>query len=936
MAKRRRQRPSPAPQQDVRRIIAEELSKALALPAGAQATQYSTDYLQQLQRYRPPAVDSALARDPYNNGNFGPGSPLIPAALDPGLGPTGRPAPRRWEYPVSWNLQTTSNRAVPWTVLRDSADQVSIMRSCIEVVKSSLTGLDWSFGIDATRARHMAQRDGSSPHTVEADLSDKYADDTERLHSFWVRPDRINRWTFSEWLGALLEDQLVLDAISVYPHLTLSGDLHSLEILDSTCYSDDTEVLTRRGWKKFADVDISLDEFATRNPKTKAFEWQNATYHHRAPFTGELCHFRSRSLDLLVTPNHRMVVEGLPRALGGSRHRERGEAIVTAAELTELGVGSHGRRIPVTSQWEAPDLARFELAANGRTTSKPFACSGDDFAAFMGMYLSEGSASNGDQVAITQKSTSKGFEPFRELLERIFDRKVCHTGANFVIGRKVLHDYLAQFGKAHEKYVPEIVKGMSARQLGIFWRFYMLGDGHYGVTETIATVSPRMADDLQEVTQKMGLSASIRSDQCVVDTVFADGRVIKAANKRRKYTVALSRTEYRTWKASSEPYSGEVFCVSVPNEVLYVRRNGKAAWCGNTIKPLLDYRGATPQPPYPAFQQILWGFPRGEMTQSEPPHVDAEFVSAVYGRESGEVAPSDALIYKVRNRRSRSPYGFSCVEQALTDVDLWLRRYDWLRSEYQTGSTPEMIVKVDANMTPEQLRQYEAVFNDDLSGNNKERHRARFLPAGFDPEYPTPIDAKFSSDFDLHIIRLICAAFDVLPTSLGFTPNHGMGGMGGSGHQQGEQQSQLHRATKPMALWVTDLINEICTNYLDMPIEVTFRFHDIDPEDEQAEAELLKEYVQSGLQTLNEGRDQRRLPRYDFPEASQPMVVTPTGPVWLNVTAQPTVVPGNLPNQGNPPGANAQAPQTAVNAPRVAAGEESASKSATHRQRKRS
>jgi hypothetical protein len=315
-----------------------------------------------------------------------------------------------------------------------------------------------------------------------------------------------------------------------------------------------------------------------------------------------------------------------------------------------------------------------------------------------------------------------------------------------------------------------------------------------------------------------------------------------------------------------------------------------------TIKPLLDHRGATPQPPFAAYQQILWGFPRGEMAQTPPEQVDAEFVSAIYGPLKGDEALTDALIYRVRNRRSRGPYGFSNVEQALADVDLWLRRFEWLRAEYQSGVTPEMIVQVEANMTPEQLRQYEAVFNDDLAGRTQERHRARFLPAGFHPSYPQIMDAKFSSDLDLHLIRLICSAFDVMPTSLGFTPNHGMGGMGGMGHQKSEQDTQLYRATKPTAQWITDLINEVCCHYLGMPPEVTFQFHGLDEDDEQKEATLLTQYVQNGLQTLNEGRDQRNLPRYDFPEANQPMVVTPTGPVWLNSDTQPIGLPGNLPS----------------------------------------
>jgi hypothetical protein len=550
MSRRRRRAP------DVREIVRQELGKALALPTGAVTTPVSQAYLARLGRPNGSGTPAAaLSRDPYDNIAFGPGVPLFPAPIDPPLA-SGRPAPRRSQFPVSVNLETTPARAVPFGVLRDVADQVSVIRACIETRKAGVTGLEWSFGIDSTRARHLAKRTGRSDYEITADLRDKYADDMDRLHQWWAKPDRINNWTFSEWLGALLEDELVLDAVAIYPHLSLGGDLLALELIDAS-----------------------------------------------------------------------------------------------------------------------------------------------------------------------------------------------------------------------------------------------------------------------------------------------------------------------------------------------------------TIKPLLDHRGAAPQPPLAAFQQILWGFPRGEFSQSPPEQVDAEFVSAVYGRVDGVGAATDALIYKVRNRRMRSPYGFSCTEQAVIDVDLWLKRFEWLRSEYTAGVTPEMIVKVDAAMTPEQMRAYEAVFNDELSGRTTQRHRARFLPQGFDPSYPADHDSKFSSDFDLHLIRLMCAAFSVLPTSLGFTPNHGMGGMGGQGHQQGEADSQLERGTKPTAQWLTDLVNEVSTAYLGMPPEVTFKFHGLDTEDEQKDAALLQGYVNGGLTTLNEGRDQLSLPRYTFPEANQPLLVTPTGPAWLNVDVQPTGVPGNLPSAAqNQPG----------------------------------
>lgn len=559
MARKSPRRPypiAPDPTPDVRAIIREELTKALQLPAGTRTTQITTQYLQQLQQRNTarPNPNAALTRDPYAENTFGPGIPLYPAPLDQPLA-SGRPAPRRWEYPNAWNLQTTTTRSVPWSVLRDTADQVSIMRACIEVNKAALTGLEWTFGIDSARAKHIAKRDGVSRQTVASDLQDKYSDQIDKLHQWWAKPDKINGWNFAEWLGALMEDQLVLDAVALYPHLQMNGDLHSLELLDST-----------------------------------------------------------------------------------------------------------------------------------------------------------------------------------------------------------------------------------------------------------------------------------------------------------------------------------------------------------TIKPLLDYRGATPQPPLAAYQQILWGFPRGDYAASPIEEVDAHFISAVYGRVEGIHANTDTLIYKVRNRRSRGPYGFSNVEQALVDVDLWLKRFDWLRSEYTAGVAPEMLVSVDTSMTPEQLREYESVFNDELTGQNAERHRARFLPAGFAATYPQSHDSKFSSDFDLHLIRLICAAFDVMPTSLGFVPNSNSG-MAGSSVQEGEQETQLTRGTKPTASWLTDMINEVSTHYLGMPPEVTFQFHGLDDEDEQREATLLTGYISSALQTLNEGRDQLNLPRYTFPEADEPFLATPTGPAWLNVEVQPVGMPGNLPSAAqNQPG----------------------------------
>jgi hypothetical protein len=278
---------------------------------------------------------------------------------------------------------------------------------------------------------------------------------------------------------------------------------------------------------------------------------------------------------------------------------------------------------------------------------------------------------------------------------------------------------------------------------------------------------------------------------------------------------------------------------------------------GTTVKPLLDHRGSTPQPPNPAYQQILHGFPRGEFLASPEDQIDDEYAS-------------DALIYRPRYRRTWTPYGYSPTEQSLVTADLYLKRQEWLRAEYTAGVTPEMIVLTDAAMTPDQLHAYEAVFNDDLSGRAEDRHRARFLPNGMTPWMPsTSMEQRFNTVLDEHLVKMVGMVFDVMPTELGITPKSGLGG---KGHQEGEEDTTFRKATRPTLNWLVSIFNDISIMYLGMPEELTFSFLGLDAEDEAQASQVLGAEVADGRRTLNDARDKMGLPRYDFEEADKPFV----------------------------------------------------------------
>jgi hypothetical protein len=285
---------------------------------------------------------------------------------------------------------------------------------------------------------------------------------------------------------------------------------------------------------------------------------------------------------------------------------------------------------------------------------------------------------------------------------------------------------------------------------------------------------------------------------------------------------------------------------------------------GSTIKPLLDDRGMRPMAPNPAYQQILYGFPRSEFSaNNDDPQADGEFTA-------------DDLAYMIKNRRTTSVYGLSPVERALPLADIYLRRQQWIRAEYTDGVLPELMFETDATWgtNPDLIRAYENILNDDLSGQTEQRKRARLLPAGIKPLQFDGYGEKFKDTLDDFLIASICGHFGVQPTEIGYNPK---AGLGGAGFENGKAQNAELLGAQPLVNWIGKMLTNLSYTYLGMPRELEFKLMMSKRTDDEASARKAQIEVTSAGKTINERRSEMGLPLLDTPQADMPILVAGAG-----------------------------------------------------------
>jgi len=352
----------------------------------------------------------------------------------------------------------------------------------------------------------------------------------------------------------------------------------------SGCYDEQTEFLTRRGWIYGRDLNPD-DMVGSLESGELRFVKPSKLYKYN--YNGKMFRFSGKHLDLLVTPNHRMIVidryskrvkEKLPSQV------LTGDEVMRSAAWSGIPFDFHlpEREVIVPAHLKAGHRVEPYVKYVQSVVNIPI----KDWVAFLGLYLAEGSLEKASGRIVEISQTSKMIE-----VKNVLDNLPLHygyAGHKFRLYSKQLFDYLKPFGGKYSKSIPEQVKNLPTEYLKVLLTNLVLGDGHWERDRFhYWTVSKRLADDVAEVAFKCGYGVQIGKQK--PRGGYIDGRKVQGIAEGY---VVYGSLRHRTPKINKKPieidYEGYVYCCEVPSNILLVRRNGKIVWCGNSGTTLVE------------------------------------------------------------------------------------------------------------------------------------------------------------------------------------------------------------------------------------------------------------------------------------------------------------------------------------------------------------
>jgi hypothetical protein len=379
------------------------------------------------------------------------------------------------------------------------------------------------------------------------------------------------------------------------------------------CYDGETEVLTKDGWKYFKDLTYS-DEIATLNEKDETLEYQKPTDIIAYKYSGKMYHLENRGISLMVTPNHNLYVSKGSYFNGSKNNLKR----TYSYELcTPDKYYLKDKRFKKGCNWNGK-LKSETFTIKGYTKTRDY-CHREynnsditinlhSFVKFLGYYIAEGCSSSTDandnnrgEITIARDRSKYKTDLIDSLIKNIgftphdaTDYKRNDNGGATRLYSTVLARWLIDNcgHLAWNKKVPDFIKQLPKEYIKEFLEYLYLGDGYKAPTSHILyTTSEQLSNDVQELLLKAGYcfrvtNLGIRNHSKNKWNIYSKHSCY-AINWLNKNEIEIDMSKAKKTKSYKEEwidYSGMVYCVTVPNHIIYIRRNGKGIWCGNSLR----------------------------------------------------------------------------------------------------------------------------------------------------------------------------------------------------------------------------------------------------------------------------------------------------------------------------------------------------------------
>lgn len=372
--------------------------------------------------------------------------------------------------------------------------------------------------------------------------------------------------------------RLLLEAINVLTDRGYNIVLAAVPGNHGECFDEETEFLTQDGWKFGKNCSVE-DTFGTLNSDSETFEWQKPTNWTSYFYNGEMCSFVGRSASLVVTPNHDLWTSTLQGSWKKrSWKKTKAENFVGKSRVHHLHTAkSFNGTVPSLTVPEWRDSI-------GRLKTSEYIFDDPVLAVrLFGWYVAEGytpDISEG-RTSISQSKIKnpEHYDEIWNLLEKLGFKQSDAQGKQIRFNHAGVTNFLhCNFGgSSSKKRLPQWLKDMPKELLIEFLDAYSLGDGHqYSITgRSYKSNSSQLIDDLQEVCAKIGFRMSVGAtrDYPVAGTSYMGSATEFYINQRDN-----SFTQYNTLVK----YAGNVYCPTVPNGLVFVRRHGKMVVSGNS------------------------------------------------------------------------------------------------------------------------------------------------------------------------------------------------------------------------------------------------------------------------------------------------------------------------------------------------------------------